>query len=128
MRATQLGKVKIKGNQGAYGNAVILEHANGYETVYGHLSNFANIQANQTVPQGTLLGYVGSTGKSTGPHLHYELRKYGQAINSEQSFQSYSVNRRLEGDDLKEFIRFQNQLLSTQPSTQLSTQLASYQK
>ena len=113
VRATQQGKVKSVGVQGAYGNAVVLEHANGFETVYGHLNGFAKINPNQTISQGTLLGYVGSTGKSTGPHLHYELRKYGQAINPEQSFRSYTASRKLEGEDLKEFIRFQNQLLSS---------------
>lgn len=116
VRATQQGKVKIMGSQGAYGNAVILEHANGYETVYGHLSGFAKISPNQTIPQGALLGFVGSTGRSTGPHLHYELRKYGQAINPEQSFRSNisTQNKQLQGEDLKEFVRFQNQLLSSQ--------------
>ena len=116
VRATQQGKVKAVGSQGAYGNAVILEHAHGYETVYGHLSSFAKISPNQTIPQGALLGYVGSTGRSTGPHLHYELRKYGQAINPEQSFRSNisAQNKQLEGEDLKEFVRFQNQLLSSQ--------------
>jgi murein DD-endopeptidase MepM/ murein hydrolase activator NlpD len=116
VRATQQGRIKVVGNQGAYGNVVILEHANGYETVYGHLSGFAKISPNQTIPQGTLLGFVGSTGRSTGPHLHYELRKYGQAINLEQSFFSNSSaqNKQLQGEDLKEFVRFQNQLLSSQ--------------
>ena len=116
VRATQQGKIKVAGSQGAYGNAVVIEHANGYETVYGHLSGFAKINLNQIVPQGALLGYVGSTGRSTGPHLHYELRKYGEAINPEQSFRSNlsAQNKKLEGEDLKEFVRFQNQLLSSQ--------------
>lgn len=116
VRATQQGKVKVVGNQGAFGNVVILEHANGYETVYGHLSGFAKIAPNQTIPQGALLGFVGSTGRATGPHLHYELRKYGQAINPEQSFRSNisAQNKQLMGDDLKEFVRFQNQLLNSQ--------------
>jgi murein DD-endopeptidase MepM/ murein hydrolase activator NlpD len=113
VRATQQGKVKSVGVQGAYGNAVVIEHANGFETIYGHLNGFAKINPNQTISQGALLGYVGSTGKSTGPHLHYELRKYGQAINPEQSFSSYAVSKKLDGEDLKEFIRFQNQLLSS---------------
>jgi murein DD-endopeptidase MepM/ murein hydrolase activator NlpD len=116
VRATQQGKIKVAGNQGAYGNVIIIEHANGYETVYGHLSGFAKINLDQIVPQGALLGYVGSTGRSTGPHLHYELRKYGEAINPEQSFRSNlrAQNKKLEGEDLKEFVRFQNQLLSNQ--------------
>lgn len=114
VRATQQGKIKTVGAQGAYGNVVILEHANGYETVYGHLSGFAKISPNQTVTQGALLGFVGSTGKSTGPHLHYELRKYGQAINPNQSFSSYTQSKKLEGEELKAFVQFQNQLFSKQ--------------
>ena len=93
VRATQQGKVKQLGYQGAYGNIVVLEHANGYETVYGHLSGFAKISPNQTIPQGALLGFVGSTGRATGPHLHYELHKYGQAINPEQSFRVATQNK-----------------------------------
>lgn len=113
VRATQQGKVKQLGYQGAYGNIVVLEHANGYETVYGHLSGFAKISPNQTIPQGALLGFVGSTGRATGPHLHYELRKYGQAINPEQSFRVATQNKQLEGDELKQFIKYQNHLLTS---------------
>jgi murein DD-endopeptidase MepM/ murein hydrolase activator NlpD len=116
VHATQQGRIKAVGPQGAYGNAVIVEHAGGYETIYGHLSGFAKINANQVVSQGALLGYVGSTGRSTGPHLHYELRKYGEAINPEQSFRISTQTKQLEGDELKAFIRFQNQLLNNQLS------------
>ena len=116
VRATQQGTVKSVGYQGNYGNVVVIEHANGYETVYGHLSGFAKLSPHQILPQGALLGFVGSTGRSTGPHLHYELRKYGQAINPEQNFKSFNSNtqaQQLEGEELKQFVKFQNSLLST---------------
>ena len=63
-----------------YGNHLIVNHGHGYTTVYAHLSRFA--VANGTkVKRGQLIGYVGSTGRSTGPHLHYEVRLDGRAVN-----------------------------------------------
>ncbi len=70
-------RVKFVGRQGGYGNVVILDHGRGYTTLYAHMSRFAKIRAGQRIAQGTLIGYVGSTGMSTGPHLHYEFRING---------------------------------------------------
>jgi murein DD-endopeptidase MepM/ murein hydrolase activator NlpD len=101
--ATANGKVKFAGKQGAYGNLVILEHANGYETYYGHLSNFSrNIEVNQHIKQGSVIAYVGSSGKATAPHLHYELRKLSVPMDPEQSFQSASQTK-LQGEELVAF-------------------------
>ena len=69
--------VKVVGWQGGYGRAVILDHGRGYSTLYGHMSRFSNIRPGQRIAQGTVIGYVGSTGMSTGPHLHYEFRVNG---------------------------------------------------
>lgn len=69
--------VKVVGWQGGYGRAVILDHGRGYTTLYGHMSRFGNIRPGQRIAQGTVIGYVGSTGMSTGPHLHYEFRVNG---------------------------------------------------
>lgn len=74
-------KVEFVGRKGGYGNAVILNHGGGKTTLYGHMSRFANIRAGQRVAQGTVIGYVGSTGMSTGPHLHYEFRINGVHMN-----------------------------------------------
>jgi murein DD-endopeptidase MepM/ murein hydrolase activator NlpD len=63
-----------------YGLLVTVEHANGFETRYAHLSSIA-VTPGQMVRKGELLGLVGSTGHSTGPHLHYELRHFGAALN-----------------------------------------------
>ncbi len=70
-------RVQVVGWQGGYGRAVILDHGNGYTTLYGHMSRFGNIRPGQRIAQGTTIGYVGSTGMSTGPHLHYEFRING---------------------------------------------------
>ena len=70
-------RVQSVGWQGGYGRAVVLDHGHGYTTLYGHMSRFGNIRQGQMIPQGTIIGYVGSTGMSTGPHLHYEFRING---------------------------------------------------
>jgi murein DD-endopeptidase MepM/ murein hydrolase activator NlpD len=65
---------------GGYGLYIALEHGGGVETRYGHMSRL-NVAAGQRVRKGDVIGYVGSTGRSTGPHLHYEVRINGQAVN-----------------------------------------------
>ena len=70
-------RVEFVGWQRGYGNTVILNHGRGYTTLYGHMSRTAKLRKGQSVPQGTVIGYVGSTGMSTGPHLHYEFRVNG---------------------------------------------------
>ncbi len=79
IRATADGVLTFKGWQGGYGNTVILQHSNGIETLYAHMSAFSS--AGGQVKAGDVIGYVGSTGRSTGPHLHYEVRKNGQHMN-----------------------------------------------
>jgi murein DD-endopeptidase MepM/ murein hydrolase activator NlpD len=70
-------RVQFAGWKGGYGRAVILDHGRGYTTLYGHMSRFGKIKPGQRVPQGTVIGYVGTSGLSTGPHLHYEFRING---------------------------------------------------
>lgn len=75
VRATADGKVELRGKQRGYGNVIILRHGRKYSTVYAHLSKFAKkVKRGSTVKQGDTIGYVGSTGYATGPHLHYEFR------------------------------------------------------
>lgn len=71
--ASDTGTVCIAGWNGGYGNCVMIDHNNGYYTLYGHMSSIA-VSVNQTVSKGQVIGYVGSTGVSTGPHLHFEIR------------------------------------------------------
>jgi len=78
--ATADGRVTTSGNAGnGYGNHVILRHGFGYETLYGHMVRVKS-RVGQTVKRGEVIGWVGSTGKSTGPHLHYEVHKNGKQI------------------------------------------------
>ena len=76
VRATGDGKIVHRGRKGGYGKTVIIRHGNKYSTLYAHLSNY-NRKARGRVKQGQIIGYVGSTGRSTGPHLHYEFRVHG---------------------------------------------------
>jgi murein DD-endopeptidase MepM/ murein hydrolase activator NlpD len=63
-----------------YGNHVVIDHGFGYRTLYGHMSRLA-VRAKQKVSRGQLIGYVGSTGLSTAPHIHYEVIKNGEKVN-----------------------------------------------
>jgi murein DD-endopeptidase MepM/ murein hydrolase activator NlpD len=70
-------RVQFVGWKGGYGRTVILDHGRGHTTLYGHMSAFGRIKPGQRIAQGTVIGRVGSTGLSTGPHLHYEFRING---------------------------------------------------
>lgn len=74
------GMIRFAKRKGGYGNLVIVRHYNGLETVYAHLSKI-KVQEGQVVAAGELLGLAGSTGKSTGPHLHFEVRFMGVPVN-----------------------------------------------
>ncbi|MBI4976185.1 MAG: M23 family metallopeptidase [Spirochaetes bacterium] len=73
------GSIIYVGEKPGYGNVVIIQHPGGYISYYGHLSGFATAAGRQVVP-GSIIGYAGSTGYSTGPHVHFEIRKDGRAI------------------------------------------------
>ena len=78
------GVVRFTGVQGSLGRVVrILHEDTGYKTVYGHLESSV-VQRNQKIQRGDLIGYMGNSGRSTGPHLHYEVRKSGAPLNPEE--------------------------------------------
>ena len=80
--ATGDGEVKFIARKGGYGKTIILKHREGYTTLYSHLSKFKkDLKKGQVVAQGDIIGYVGSTGLATGPHLHYEFRKHNIPAN-----------------------------------------------
>jgi murein DD-endopeptidase MepM/ murein hydrolase activator NlpD len=79
VRATAGGKVSSAGWQGGYGKMVEIDHGNGFTTRYGHLSEIL-VEEDQAIKPGQIIGRVGSTGRSTGPHLHYETRIDGDAV------------------------------------------------
>lgn len=78
IRAAGNGRVAFRGVKGGYGKTVIIQHGKEYSTLYAHMQRFApSVRLGQRVRQGQLIGYVGSTGLATGPHLHYEFRVNG---------------------------------------------------
>ncbi len=81
IKAAGDGTVAFKGWQNGYGNFVMIKHNGTYTTAYGHMSRFGNIRQGGRVKQGQIIGYVGTTGRSTGPHLHYEVRANGRQVN-----------------------------------------------
>lgn len=83
VHATAAGKISIAGHDGGYGNMVEIDHGNGLATRYGHLSEI-DVKVGQTVPIGQVIGKIGSTGRSTGPHLHYETRINGEAVDPQK--------------------------------------------
>lgn len=80
IRAAKEGRITFVGWKGGYGLCVIIKHAMGYETVYGHLAS-ASVKTDQYVKQGQVIGKMGNTGRSTGTHLHFEVRRYGKPLN-----------------------------------------------
>ena len=89
--ASDGGTVTLAGWNGGYGNCIMIDHGNGYVTLYGHLSSIS-VSQGQTVSQGTTIGAVGSTGNSTGPHLHFEVLKNGTRIDPEQFFSGLTIS------------------------------------
>ena len=80
--AAGAGVVRFEGRKGGYGNHVEIRHQGGWATTYSHMSRFApGVHVGSRVAQGQLIGYVGSTGLATGPHLHYEIEQNGRKVN-----------------------------------------------
>lgn len=98
--AASNGVIAYAGRKGGYGNFVQVNHGSGIATGYAHMSRIA-ARAGQRVRQGQIIGYVGSTGLSTGPHLHYELYRNGRAVNPMSV--SFTQRAQLSGSDLSRF-------------------------
>ena len=96
------GRVSAAGRSGGCGIAVRLEHGGGLSTRYCHMSRMA-VNAGQSVRRGQVIGYVGSTGLSTGPHLHYDMYRGGRAINP--ATVSFVTRAELSGTELIDFRR-----------------------
>jgi len=98
------GRVIYAARLGSYGNLIKIRHNDGYETRYAHLKSFRRgIRRGKYVKKGQTIGYVGSTGRSTGPHLHFELRKRGRAINPLRVVQV--TTKKLRGKEKKAFLK-----------------------
>ena len=78
--ATGNGVIKLVKYQKGYGKHVVINHGYGYETYYAHMSKF-NVRVGQKIKRGEVIGYIGNTGTSTAPHLHYEVHKNGKKLN-----------------------------------------------
>jgi murein DD-endopeptidase MepM/ murein hydrolase activator NlpD len=103
------GTVELVGGKGGYGNYVRIRHANGYSTAYGHMSRYAEgVAPGVTVKQGQIIGYVGSTGLSTGPHCHFEVLVNNNFVNP----MTIAVPRGLQltGRQLAEFQKERNRI------------------
>jgi murein DD-endopeptidase MepM/ murein hydrolase activator NlpD len=102
--ATANGKVIHRGRKGGYGHTVIIRHSGGYKSLYAHLSRYnKRIRVGSWVKQGDVIGYVGSSGRSTGPHLHFGLYKNGRAVNPAKVM-SYS-KKTLAGKQRKKYMK-----------------------
>jgi murein DD-endopeptidase MepM/ murein hydrolase activator NlpD len=96
------GVIEKIGPWSTFGNYVRIQHANGYETAYAHMNAFAKgLKKGSRVTQGQVIGYVGTTGRSTGPHLHYEVYVEGKAVNAMAL--KLPTGRKLEGEQLAAF-------------------------
>ncbi len=81
VQAVASGQVKHVGRKGASGNLVVIEHSGGYTSYYAHLNKFGSIEVGDQVSQRTVIGYVGKTGRATGPHLHFALKQGRKWVN-----------------------------------------------
>jgi|SRR5699024_8477573 len=92
IRATAQGKITFIGVQKGYGKVIYIDHNNGYSTVYAHQSRFQRgLKKGAAIKQGHIIGFVGSTGTSTGNHLHYELRVNNQPVDPIQEKQQLAA-------------------------------------
>ncbi len=102
IKAAGDGVVERANRYGSFGNYIRIRHANGYETAYAHLKGFSKAaRAGRRVRQGDIIGYVGTTGRSTGPHLHYEVHKNGKAVNPQRL--KIATTKKLKDSDLDRF-------------------------
>ncbi len=107
VKAARAGKIIFAGRKGGYGNTIIIKHEGIYKTLYAHLRNFRRgIRRGKYVKKGQVIGYVGTTGLSTGPHLHFGLYRGFRAINPANSV--HITKSILKGKLRKEFLKVSN--------------------
>lgn len=118
------GVVEKAGPFSSYGNYIRLRHNNSYQTAYAHLNGLAKgITAGTRVEQGDIIGYVGSTGRSTGPHLHYEVLQDGVHVNPSDI--KLPTGRKLAGSELEDFESHKQEIDLRRQDINTSTQFAS---
>jgi murein DD-endopeptidase MepM/ murein hydrolase activator NlpD len=117
------GTIAVAGRSGGYGNLLVIRHANGFSTAYGHLSKYANgVRKGARVRQGQIVAYSGATGLATGPHLHYEVRESGKQVNPATI--KVASGRKLEGQELELFMAERERIEQLVASLPTQTRLA----
>ncbi len=123
IRSAGAGVVEIAGRHGAYGVTVEIKHNSKFETLYAHMSKLADgIRTGSKVNQGQIIGYVGATGRATGPHLHYEVRVAGQPINPQNV--KASGSKQLAGKEMQNFKFYKQRVLALMQTAPSATQVA----
>jgi murein DD-endopeptidase MepM/ murein hydrolase activator NlpD len=123
IRAAGAGTIEVAGRHGAYGVTVEIQHNGKYETLYAHMSKLAaGIRRGTKVNQGQIIGYVGSTGRSTGPHLHYEVRVNNKPVNPTRI--KTAGGKQLAGKDLSKFRHLKQRVLAMMQLAPSATQVA----
>jgi len=123
IRAAGAGVVELAGRHGAYGVTVEIQHTKQYETLYAHMSKLATgIRRGTRVNQGQIIGYVGSTGRSTGPHLHYEIRVDKRAVNPTNV--KVAGGKQLAGKELLKFQQMKERVVAMMEKAPSATQVA----
>lgn len=111
IKATGDGKIVLAGRKGGYGNTVVIQHGQRYRTLYAHMKGFAKgIRNGSHVTQGQIIGYVGTTGLSTGPHLHYEFQVNGKHV--DPLSQNLPMADPIAGAERKRFLQQSQPLLA----------------
>jgi murein DD-endopeptidase MepM/ murein hydrolase activator NlpD len=124
IRAASSGTIEVAGRHGAYGIAIKIQHNGKYETLYAHMSRLAKgVRKGVRVNQGQIIGYVGSTGRSTGPHLHYEVRVNDRPVNPARI--KSTGGKQLAGKDLAKFKNLKSRVAEMMKSAPNATQVAS---
>lgn len=123
IRAAGSGTIMLAGRHGAYGNTIEISHNDKYETLYAHMSRLAaGIRAGVRVNQGQIIGYVGSTGRSTGPHLHYEIRVHDHPVNPNNV--RVAGGRKLTGKEMAQFKLMKQRVLAMMQTAPSALQMA----
>ncbi len=123
IRAAGAGIVDLAGRHGAYGNTIVIKHSSKYKSLYAHMSRLApGVRRGTRVNQGQIIGYVGATGRATGPHLHYEVRVNDRPVNPTTI--RATGGRQLAGKDLQKFKVLKGRVLAMMKQAPSSTQVA----
>ena len=123
IRSAGAGVVEIAGRHGAYGVTVEIKHNNKFETLYAHMSKLADgIRSGKKVNQGQIIGYVGATGRATGPHLHYEVRVAGRPMNPLKV--KATGGKQLAGKELQKYKFYKQRVLAMMQNAPSATQVA----